>query len=217
MLETYAITQELNIWTSSSVTGRAVYDHRQQRWTIVIDHNGVQVTLHPAHIVLATGTLGAPQIPQMDHREFFPGMVIHGSQFKEPSPYKGKNVVVVGAGNSSVDICQDLAEGGAASVTMIQRSPMCVAGRDTENIRIGTAFSPDYPVEINDFKVASIPRIYLAKQMMTKEFLDDYWGVKHKDVVDKVEKGGFVVRKDKPQFVHLLERLGGELCRDSSV
>lgn len=210
MLESYAITQQLPVWTNSSILGRPVYDHQDQRWTITIDHDGKEVVLQPSHIVLATGTLGAPLIPDIEGRERFSGTVIHAAQFDEPSPFKGQRVVVVGAGNSSVDICQDLVEGGATSVTMVQRSPMAVSGRDKENERIGGAFPPDVPVEVCDFKLASVCRGYTCGLTTTKEALKQYWEVTHKDVIEKVEKGGFVVNKQKTQSALWFERLGGK-------
>ena len=136
--------------------------------------------------------------------------ILHTSQFKNAAPFRGKKVVVIGAGNSSVDICQDLAEGGAASVTMIQRTPMCVAGRDVENVRISAAYSPDLPIDINDFKIAALPRGFICKMAESKPAIEEYFGKLHKDVVDKVQKGGFMVDFSRPQISLWLDRLGGE-------
>ena len=208
MLETYAMTQELLVWTNSSIVGRPIYDHATGRWTVTVDHDGKEVSLHPAHIVLATGTLGAPYMPEVPGRDRFRGTVLHATQYKEPSPFVGKRVVVVGAGNTSVDVCQDLVEAGAQSVTMLQRSPMCVSGRDAENVRIGKAFAPEVPIEVNDFKIAATPRAYVVKMMTEKDALAAYWET-HKTTLEKVRKGGFMVNQEKPQVVLWLDRLGG--------
>lgn len=210
MLETYAITQELITWTNSYSTGRPVYDHDKQRWTFPVSHNGKEVALHPAHIILATGTLGAPYIPELANRDKFTGEVLHSSQFRSAAPYKGQKVVVVGAGNSSIDVCHDLALSGAASVTMIQRSPTCVAGRDADNIRAQNIFTDEIPIEVDDFKFQSISKGYIIKGCMTEAFKQHYFGTVHKDVIAKVQKGGFVMSFEKPQVVLWFERLGGE-------
>ena len=93
---------------------------------------------------------------------------MHSSQFRNAIPFRGKTVVVVGAGNSSIDICQDLAQGGAASVTMIQRSPVCVASRDIENIHIQSLFPLDVPIDAVDLKLASLPKGYITKMAMSE-------------------------------------------------
>ena len=212
MLETYAMTQELITWTNSYPTGRPVYDHDRQRWTLKISRNNHEVTLHPAHIILATGTLGAPYIPDLADRNIFAGDIIHSSQFRSAAPYKGKKVIVIGAGNSSVDVCQDLAQAGA-SVTMIQRSPVCVAGRDAEGIRTRNVFTSEIPIETNDFKFQSTCKGYYVKSVMADAYKKYYFGELHKDVIAKVQKGGFMVSLEKPQPVLWFERLGGKPAR----
>lgn len=211
MLETYATTQELFTWTNSYPSGRPTYDHEKQRWTLSISRNGNEVILHPAHIVLATGTLGAPYIPELANRDAFTGEVLHSSQFRSAAPYKGRKVVVVGAGNSSIDVCQDLALAGAASVTMVQRSPTCVADRDAEGIRLQRIFTDEVPVDINDLKFQSTAKGYVVKSAMTEVEKQYYFGMMNKDVIAKAQKGGVLVNFEKPQSVLWFERLGGEL------
>lgn len=209
MLETYAITQELIVWTNSSPVGRPVYDHGSHRWAITIDRDGQEVALHPGHIILATGTLGAPKIPQIRDRDRFLGTVIHATQYNEPSPYIGKEVIVVGAGNTSIDICQDLAQAGAKSVTMIQRSSTCISAREVDNARIAKGFPPEVPVQVCDFKIASVPRGYVVRTSMEKEALRQYWEAS-KSTLDKLKKGGVNFNLEKPQVVLWLEKMGGE-------
>jgi putative flavoprotein involved in K+ transport len=54
--------------------------------------------------------------------ETFPGEIIHSSKFKNASAYAGKDVLVVGSGNSAAEIASRLA-GYAKSVTLSIRTP----------------------------------------------------------------------------------------------
>ena len=134
----------------------------------------------------------------------------YNQDINEPYPFKGQHVVVVGAGNSSVDICQDLAECGAASVTMIQRTAVVVTDRNKENLGYSAFMPPDVPVEVSDFKVASVSKGYICRMSLAPDALKWYWEVMNKEVAEKVEKGGFMLDKTKTQTVLWFERLGGE-------
>jgi cation diffusion facilitator CzcD-associated flavoprotein CzcO len=95
------------------------YSDKDQKWDVIVDRNGTPVKLHPAHIIIAAGTLGAPRIPDVDGHQEFLGQTLHASKFMGAQSFIGKRAVVVGAGNTAADICQDLSVRGAASVTMV--------------------------------------------------------------------------------------------------
>jgi cation diffusion facilitator CzcD-associated flavoprotein CzcO len=57
------------------------------------------------------------------------GAVIHSSEYRNPQPYAGKRVLVVGFGNSGGEIALDLANAGT-EVTMAVRSPVQILPRD---------------------------------------------------------------------------------------
>ena len=154
-LEHYASIQDLVVWTSSELNPHPKYNAEDHRWDITISRNGTEVKLRPAHIVLATGTLGRPVIPDVLGMEGFQGRTLHSSRFPGGAPFAGQHAVVVGAGNSSIDICQDLALRGAASVTMVQRSTTCIMSRDFVTAFIKSLYLEDVPLDISDFKVAS--------------------------------------------------------------
>ncbi|KAF8182132.1 FAD/NAD-P-binding domain-containing protein [Mycena galopus ATCC 62051] len=98
------------------------YDTDSKRWTVVINRNGEHITMNPKHIVIAAGTLGKPLFPVMSEIERFKGTILHSALYQGGAPFSNKRIVVVGAGNSAADVCQDLVFHGASSVTMVQRS-----------------------------------------------------------------------------------------------
>lgn len=80
-------------------------------------------------VVVATGHSNEPYLPQWPGA--FRGEVVHSAVYRNPEPYVGKRVLVVGAGNSGAEIAVDLAGGGAAEVFLAVRTPPHIVRRDT--------------------------------------------------------------------------------------
>ncbi len=123
-IEAYTKVMEVNYW-GSTLCRRAVFDEAAQRWTVTVEREGEIVTLHPAHVVMATGLHGTPRIPKIDGAERFLGAQYHAAQSFDPERFAGKTCFVVGANSSGHDIAVTLWE-NKADVTMIQRSPTIV-------------------------------------------------------------------------------------------
>ena len=81
-------------------------------------------------VVLATGVSGIPYVPDWPGRETFPGPFRHSVAYREPSPYRGLRVLVVGAGNSATEIAHELTR-VAAEVQLSVRTPPNIVRRDT--------------------------------------------------------------------------------------
>lgn len=64
-------------------------------------------------LVVATGENAEPVVPEMKGAEGFEGSLLHSSEYKSGVEYEGKSVLVVGCGNSGMEICVDLCEHGA--------------------------------------------------------------------------------------------------------
>src|SRR2546429_6817128 len=79
----------------------------------------------PRHVVMATGVSGIPSLPDIPSLRNFGGKILHSSQYDDGDVWKGKNVPVIGSGNSGHDIAQDLHSAGA-KVTLVQRSSTMV-------------------------------------------------------------------------------------------
>lgn len=192
----------------SRPVGRPTYSKDTKKWTLAIDRDGHDVVLHPAHIVLATGTLGAPYVPPFDGRDAFTGTVVHSTAYKNAELYAGKQVVVVGSGQSAADICEELARAGIA-VTMVQRSPTEVSGRDWQMEKTLKAWFPqDVPAEVNDFKTLSVPRGYLRKRYMSEEEMQQYLAAQT-TLHEQLRKAGVLLDLSAPQIILWWERLGG--------
>ncbi|SDM52434.1 flavin-containing monooxygenase [Allokutzneria albata] len=79
--------------------------------------NGAEVRTRV--LVAATGSFGRPHRPDL---KSFTGKLLHASEYREPTPFAGQRVVVVGAGNSAVQIGVELA--AHAQVTLATRKPI---------------------------------------------------------------------------------------------
>ncbi|MFP3964368.1 NAD(P)-binding domain-containing protein [Actinomadura fulvescens] len=73
-------------------------------------------------VIAASGGFGRPYRPQLPGLEEFGGTVLHSSQYRRPEPLAGQRVVIVGGGNSAVQIGIELAE--YANVTLATRHPL---------------------------------------------------------------------------------------------
>jgi putative flavoprotein involved in K+ transport len=128
-LEMYAKVMEIDFWGSTRCMG-AAYDASAQRWTVQLEHDGKDLSVQPAHLILATGMSGYPKVPEIPGAEDFAGEMMHSSQYRSGEAYAAKRCVVVGSNTSGHDICADLWESGA-HVTMVQRSPTIVVRSGT--------------------------------------------------------------------------------------
>lgn len=139
-LEMYTKVMELNYWPSTTAKS-AEYDAANGEWSVVVERDGREITLHPKQLVLATGMSGKANVPTFPGQDIFKGEQQHSSQHPGPDAYQGKKVVVIGANNSAHDICAALWEGGA-DVTMIQRSSTHIVKSDSlMDIGLGDLYS----------------------------------------------------------------------------
>ena len=79
-----------------------------------------------AHAVIATGPDAVPVLPTWPGLPTFPGTVIHAGQFRNVTEVAGRDVLVVGPGNSGVDLLGHLARSGAGTLWLSARSGMNV-------------------------------------------------------------------------------------------
>ncbi|MFJ7626637.1 flavin-containing monooxygenase [Streptomyces sp. NPDC097595] len=82
-------------------------------------------------VVVATGFNHTPRLPDWPGRETFSGDLLHASDYRSPAPYAGKDVLVVGVGNTGAEIAVDLVEGGASRVRLAVRTVPHIVRRST--------------------------------------------------------------------------------------
>ena len=80
-------------------------------------------------VVMATGYNRVPNPDRPPGAERFQGQLLHAASYRNAEPFAGKNVLVVGAGNTGAEIALELAERGAKP-TLAVRTPVNVVPRD---------------------------------------------------------------------------------------
>lgn len=86
--------------------------------------------VHAPQVVVATGYQNEPTIPEWEGREDFGGRLLHSSEYRNPQPFQGQKVLVVGPGCSGMEIAHDLAQGGAAKTWLAVRTPPNIVLRE---------------------------------------------------------------------------------------
>lgn len=84
-------------------------------------------------LIVASGAFGTPNLPRIAGQGDYRGRIAHSSEYRNPDAYLGQRIIVVGAGNSAVQIAVELA--GKADVTLAVRDklrflPQRVLGHD---------------------------------------------------------------------------------------
>jgi cation diffusion facilitator CzcD-associated flavoprotein CzcO len=86
-------------------------------------------------LVVATGIISSPHVPELPGMAQFRGTVRHSIEYRRPAPFVGRRVLVVGAGNSAGEIAPELADAGA-HVTVAIRSGANVVPRTVLGVPI---------------------------------------------------------------------------------
>lgn len=141
------------------VFGSAVQRVRRQ------DHSWCVETAY-AHwtapvVVIATGWADFPHRPHWPGMDGYRGEIVHSGEYRNPAPYEGKRVLVVGFGNSGGEIALDLAEAGI-DVTLAVRGAVNILPREMLGLPILTwAIAQAWmPPRVADF--INAPMIRLA-------------------------------------------------------
>lgn len=130
-LRDYASTQALPIRTSARVT--AV---ERDASGLTLRLRGVTAEAVRARaIVWCTGVVSEPYTPEWADRGTFRGEVLHAVAYRRPDAFRGRRVLIVGAGNSAGEIAAELGQAGVA-VTLAVRSGAFVVPRTIAAIPI---------------------------------------------------------------------------------
>ena len=140
-LRAYADRFALPVRTGAEVTSVA---REGDRWVLQTARGEVRAQV----LVLATGIVASPRVPELRGRALFGGRVLHSVEYRRPDGYAGRRVLVVGVGNSGGEIGSELARSGAV-VTVAVRSGANVVPLQLAGI----------PIQYLSFLVRRLPRV----------------------------------------------------------
>ncbi|CAK7348235.1 unnamed protein product [Dovyalis caffra] len=109
----------------------ASFDEEAEKWNVKARNvsSGEIEEYSARFLVVASGETSDPFIPEVEGLNSFTGEVLHSTNFKNGKTYSDKNVLVVGSGNSGMEIALDLANHGARTSIVI-RSPIHILSRE---------------------------------------------------------------------------------------
>ncbi|KAL7084361.1 hypothetical protein ACP275_14G219500 [Erythranthe tilingii] len=128
-LESYAANFDISPQFNECVQS-AKYDEACRLWRIrTVCRSGSEVEYICQWLVVATGENAEGVVPEIDGLKEFGGEVIHASGYKSGENFRGKKVLVVGCGNSGMEVSLDLCNYGAKP-SMVVRSSVHVLPRE---------------------------------------------------------------------------------------
>jgi indole-3-pyruvate monooxygenase len=120
----------------------AIYDDASAKWSVkaryVLNNNNddddddddYEIEEYSSRfLVVATGETANPFVPEIKGLDGFAGEILHSTQFKSGKEFKNKKVLVVGSGNSGMEIALDLSNYDAKT-SIIVRSPVHFVSRE---------------------------------------------------------------------------------------
>jgi putative flavoprotein involved in K+ transport len=126
-LEAYAAHHRLDVRFGTHVDR---VDRAEAGWIV----RSAAGDLAASHVVIATGHNHIPAVPAWPGADEFTGELIHASRYRNATPYVGKDVLVVGSGNTGAEIALDLVETGASRVRVSIRTPPHIVFRQQNGI-----------------------------------------------------------------------------------
>lgn len=78
-------------------------------------------TVRASGVVAATGSFTNPHLPPVAGRETFTGELLHVATYREPKAYRSQRVIVVGGGNSAIQVAHELAENARVTLATLAR------------------------------------------------------------------------------------------------
>lgn len=111
--------------------GLAFYDVDAGKWRLEVTNvcSHVKEVYVAQFLVVATGENAEGVIPDIPGLGGFAGEYMHASQFSNGRKYRGKDVLVVGCGNSGMEISYDLCQSNART-SIVNRSPVHVVTKE---------------------------------------------------------------------------------------
>lgn len=126
-LERYAATLDVEIQTDT----RVETIHQDGSAFLVFTEDGRE--LPASGIVAASGSFSNPYRPSLPGEETFTGKVTHVAGYRNPVPFEGQRVVVVGSGDSAAQVANELAAVATTSIATrhpIRFIPQRIGGHD---------------------------------------------------------------------------------------
>ncbi|KAG2406625.1 indole-3-pyruvate monooxygenase [Vigna angularis] len=121
-LETYEKHFDMKILYHRCVV-LAEYDEAEQIWRVKAQNRSTgEVEEYGGRFLVVASGEDKPHVPRVEGLESFRGRAIHSTSYRNGKEYRDEHVLVVGSGNSGMEIALDLANFGAKP-SIVARTP----------------------------------------------------------------------------------------------
>lgn len=121
-LDDYANRFQLRPVFNQTVVG-AEFDQSVGVWRVkTVGPKGHEVEYISKWLIVASGENAQESVPEFEGSGEFEGKIIHTSSYRSGEAFKGKKVLVVGCGNSGMEVCLDLCNYGAKASIVVRDS-----------------------------------------------------------------------------------------------
>ncbi|KAJ3107724.1 hypothetical protein HDU97_003394 [Phlyctochytrium planicorne] len=160
------------------------------------------------YVIVATGHHWKPRLPDFDGMEKFRGGMMHSHSYRVPYPYKDSRVLIVGVGNSGMDLAAELSY-HARQVIISTRSGTWVMPRFTlfglPTDHLSSRAASAIPRPILSFAVETLMKLQngsLEKFGLKpgNSILDAHPTI-NSEVLDRIGAGKIIVRQNISKFV----------------
>jgi len=144
-LERYVARHRLDVRPNTTVEA---VERSPEGWVVTADDGRWQ----SPRVVVATGYSNVPYLPPWPGLGGFGGQVLHAADFRNGQPFRGRDVLVVGAGNSGAEIASILSRQGASRVRLSVRTPPHVTPKEVLGVPalLGAVLTRRLPAWLGD-------------------------------------------------------------------
>ena len=145
---TYPHHAELKRYFQDYARHFGLYDHYQfhtrvmsvtpegDGWRVTVEQDGEQSSRYFDGVLIASGTLHTPNRPALPGH--FDGEILHARDYRDPSLFRDKRVLIVGCGNSACDMAVDAVHQAKSVDLSVRRGyyflPKFIGGRPSDSI-----------------------------------------------------------------------------------
>ena len=115
------------------------------------------------NVVVSTGINRTPKVPSWPGQEQFEGDILHSRFYKNPEPYKGKKVLIIGMGNTGAEVALDLSEHDVETYISV-RGPISLVPRDLNGrpVQVTSKALAKIPFGLGDWLGSQIRKVYFG-------------------------------------------------------
>ncbi|PKA23331.1 F420H(2):quinone oxidoreductase [Leptospira sp. mixed culture ATI2-C-A1] len=187
-------------------------EKHNELWLVETNSN---VTYLFGAIICASGITWSPSKPTLEGADSFSGEILHSVNYKSPNLFKGKNVLIVGAGNSGCDIACDAGANAYQAYISVRRGyhfiPKHIFGQPADVFGDGAHWIPNWISQlvfgkllkliVGDLTKLGLPapdhKIFETHPIINDQLLHN---LRHGDVIAKPDiqklEGDYVLFKD---------------------